>query len=134
MSSRVVQRSKDDVEAFEDPIAEIEPLVGQNVDLAAMKNYQLRVTFAQIRNVVGLSLDAVDGQVAAGCRMRRVVGDGDVLVAQSHGSLDHGSDAVPAIRVVGVDVQVATNVAALDERGQRAGLGRAKLVPAVADL
>ena len=43
LACRVVQRREHDIEALEDPVGEVEPAVGQDVDLAAVQDRDLRI-------------------------------------------------------------------------------------------
>ena len=53
----LVQRCQDDVEALEDGIAEVEPAVDEDVDLAAVQQRHTRIPLAKRGDFVGLLRD-----------------------------------------------------------------------------
>ncbi len=55
VAGALVQRRQHDVEPLEDRVREVEPAVGQDVDLAAVQDRDLRIPLAQARDLVGLA-------------------------------------------------------------------------------
>ncbi len=70
------------------------------------------------------------------CHAQRlgVVGDGDILIAAPPGGERHIADGGVAVAPVGVQVQVAFEVAVFDEPGQPARSGRCDLAVVLAEL
>jgi hypothetical protein len=58
----LVQRREHDVELLEDVVGEIETAVGQDVDFASMEDGNVGILLAKRRDLLALSLDAVDRQ------------------------------------------------------------------------
>ena len=61
---------------------DVETAVRQDVDLASVQDGDAGKLLSCPRDLFGLLLDAVDRQIARCRRVRRVIGDRDVLVAQ----------------------------------------------------
>ena len=116
----VVERREDDIELLQDAVREIEPAVRKDVHFAAVQDLDIRVSFAEARDFIGLAGDTVQRQGARRHRARRVVRDGDVLVAELGAGADHLLDEVTAVAPRRVHVQIAADVGARDEPGQRA--------------
>ena len=70
------------------------------------------IPLAQRARSLGLPLHAVERQVARGGRVRRVIGDRHVLVAERAARLDHRLDRVAAVAPRRVHVEIAADVAA----------------------
>ena len=66
VAASFVQRGKHDIQTFEDLVVEVEAAVGKDVHFAAVKNGDLREPLAKSRDLVGLTLDAVNRKIA-GC-------------------------------------------------------------------
>ena len=83
MAGALVQRRQHDVEALEDAVGEIEPAVRQDVHLAAVQDRDLADTARAARAISSAWRSiAVHRQIARRGRVRRVVGDRHVLVAE----------------------------------------------------
>ena len=100
-------------------IGAIDPAVVQDVGLDPMQDRQCGKLLAHERDLVALPLEAVAIERAERRRVLGVIGDRDVLVSERAALGDHVMQCVAPVAVRGVHVQVAANVGALDEAGQR---------------
>ena len=108
-------------------VAEVEPAVGEDVDLAAVQDRHLRIPLPERGDLVRLLRDAVAGRLRVAAGVRRVVGDGDVFVSERDAAWTIVCDRIAAVAPVGVHVQVAADVV-------RAIRARAGVRPRGADL
>ena len=120
----IVERRQHDVEALEDGVLEIEAAVGQDVDLDAVEDRHPGKLLAQRVDLFALPRDVVARQRARRGGAGRVVGDRDVLVPERMAARDHRLERVAAVAVGRVHVQVAADVARVDERRQTGPMRR----------
>ena len=134
LAGGVVQRREDDVEAGHHRIRQVEAAVRQDVDLAAVQDRQLGIGRPQRLDFPGLLGDALDRQRPARLRRRRVIGDGEVAVAERPRRADHRLGRVAAVAPQRVRVQIALDVGQRDGRRERAAFRERDLVEAVPPL
>ena len=116
-------------------VGEIEPAVRQDVDLAAVQDRDRPDTARAARQSRRPAcVTPVDRQVPRRRRMRRVVGDRHVLVAERDAALHHRFDRIAAVAPGRVHVQVAANVGARHERRQLAAACRGDFLVALANF
>lgn len=120
-----VHAGDDDVEAVEEFGLLVERAVLQDVDLDTGEDAERRQGGVEFVDDVELAAQAVGGQAVRDLQARRVVGEGEVLVAEGTRGLGHLQDRGPAVGPVAVGVQVALEGGAERGRGlvQRLALG-----------
>src|SRR5262249_25588898 len=110
---RAVERRDYPVAGGEISLGHVDAPVERDVDLDATQDPERRQTLVQIRDLLGLALEAVVTEVV------RMVGDGDVLVSTRLRGPRHLLEAVVGIGRPGrVHVQVAAELIRLHETGQ----------------
>jgi hypothetical protein len=119
------------VELGEHVVGQVEPPVGQDVALDPAQHAERRERLVGRRDLLALAADVVGGQAGHGADGGRVVADRDVVVAAVARGAAHLLDARAAVRPRRVAVEVAADVARLDQRRRLAAervlaqLGRA---------
>ena len=134
LTGGVVQRSEHDVQLGQDRIIEIQAAIGQDIDLEAMQDGDRRKLLPKTQDLVTLARQRVQRERPGGGGPFRVVGDGDVLVAQGDRSGDHRRQGVLPIAVGGVHVQIAADVSARNRDWQVASRSGGDLTRVVAHL
>ena len=115
-------------------VGEIERAVGEDVALDAGQQRQPFEAAVQRADARGV-LERAALVEAVGHRQRlAVVGDRDVLVAEPVGGRGHRLERLAAVGLGRVHVQVAAQVGARHERGQRARSLRVELAAVLAQL
>ena len=144
-----MDRGHDEVEPREQVVVVVERAVGADLQLAAVEQPEAlgrrlgrrrpgrllgRVAGVELGDDRALLLDPVGRQAAGDGQRLGVVGQDLVGVAAPPGASAMTSMAWCAVRPVGVAVQVAAQVAELDEARQAAGQGRLDLAAVLAQL
>ena len=122
----------DPVELLEQLVVVVERAVGEHVHLGARQQREALELHAA--HALDLAQQLVGRHVVAEAVAGRVVGDRDVLVAALAGRLGHLLDRVAAVRGDRVHVQVAADVAELDQLRQLALAGGRQLAAVLAQL
>ena len=128
VAGAVVQRGQHDIELREDVVVEVEAAVGHDFDFHAVEDVESGRVLPRRVDVRALPRDVPGPQRALRGRSLRVIGDGQVLVAQAVRGLHHLLDAVPPVAPAGVGVQIALDVLRRDERGQGIALGQVQFI------
>ena len=110
-----VHAGLDPVELGEHVVGQVEPPVREDVALDPAQDAERRQPLVRGRDLLALAADFVAGEPGDGADGRRVVADGDVLVAELARGAAHLLDARAAVRPRRVAVQVAADLAGLDE-------------------
>ena len=103
------------IELGEDVVGQIEPPVREDVALDTAQDAERRQQLVRRRDLLGLAADVVGGEPADGAHGRRVVADREVVIAARAGGASHLLDARPAVRPRRVAVEVAADVAELEQ-------------------
>ncbi len=131
----LVQGGQHDVEALQHGVRHVEAAVFLDVALDAVQDRDVGHQRADRGDLAGLLGDALEREDARGPRRRRMIRDRHVPVAERAGGVHHAGNAVPAIAVHRVHVQIAADVLDLQQRRQRAcqrrldHVGRVRGVP-----
>src|SRR6476661_9705238 len=126
----IVQRGQDDVAAFQDLVIEVEGTVLEDVDFYSMQDGDVGHAPAERDDLLALSGDVFQRELPGGEGTLRVVGDGDVLVAELLGGRHHGGDRVATVTPGAVHVQVAADMGVADQHRQLTALCRFDLARA----
>src|SRR5690606_10284561 len=113
-------------------IRQVEAAVAQDVHLHALEDLDAFDLAAHGIDLLPLPFEALGGHTVRDARGPAVVGDGHVPVAPSLAGARHGFDRVLAIAPGGVHLEVAADVAELEELRQPAllrGLDLAAILP-----
>ena len=103
------------VELSQDIVRKIEPPVGEDVAFDSAQDAERCQQLVRGRDLLGLPANVVGREPADGAHGGRVVADRDVVVAARAGGTAHLLDARPPVRPCRMAVQVAADVARLDE-------------------
>ena len=118
------------VELGEHVVGEVEPAVGEDVALDPAQDAERRQRLVGGRDLLGLAADVVGGEARHRADRRRVVADREVVVAALARGAAHLEHARAAVGPGRVAVQVAADVAELDERGRLAAERLPRAAPA----
>ena len=130
-----VDAGDDPVELGEQLVGVVELAVGADVDLGAGEQAEAALALVSVADLLDPLREHLVGDVVAEAVARRVVGDREVGVAALAGSLGHLLERVAPVGEGRVAVEVAADVADLDQLGQLALLrGGLELAAALAQL
>ena len=108
----------DEVEFGQRVFAQVHAAVAQDVALESGKDADATLFPVERANLACEIDGAAFIQAVRHGQRLRVVGDGDVVVTQGAGGLDHLFERAAPVALARVHVQVAANVGALDQHGQ----------------
>jgi len=129
------------VDAADDPVAggqqvviHVEFAILEDVDFDAREQADAVDIRVGVVNAIDMRFEAIGGHAVGDAHGLGVVGDGDVLVPEVAGGAAHLFDAVRAVGLGGVHVDVASNVARFDEIGEVASFGCFDFTVALTDF
>ena len=125
-----VHAGLDPVELGEHVVGEVEPAVGQDVALDPAQDAERREALVGGGDLLALAADVVGGQATHRADGRRVVADGDVVVATLEGGAAHLLDAEAAVGPGRMAVQVAADVALREQLRRLAARTPPRAAPA----
>src|SRR5215218_2863498 len=112
----------DEVQFGEDIVVVVEGTVPEDVDLRSAEEMDLTVAVVGLPHGLHLLLQALGRKTVRHPEATGVVAEDEVLVAELDSRLGHALDGAFAVRVVGVNVQVPTDIFDGDEVGQSASV------------
>ena len=127
-----VDGADDEIELGEDVVGVVHGPVGQDIALAARQDPDPGMVLLDGADLLDLGSQLVGGEPARDGGGPAVIGHDDVLVSARAGRLHQRLDAVSAVGRIGVDVEVAADIARLDQPGKlpsERGLDLARVLP-----
>ncbi len=126
------------IASFQKVFGIIELAVGFDIHLSSRKNGEVDPLLLEVlvdgSNGLDLRIQLLRVKAPGDANGRRMIAEGNVLVAQSYSGVGHLQDRSPAVRPVAVNMQIAPNVLWLQKLGQRSPQGGLYLTPVLSHL